>query len=196
MFGKKHYVVYVPRQGGRKPLCKVIAKNVDDLKNTVLKYLEENASDLDIQKCKYVVCVDNNGNEVKIKNPYHVVSEKENPGKEDVTGEVWKMMYQGLVTSLVTTLPELLTSLFAFNVDLFKKLLEKMGDNLVDRIIPKKDEKSWSDEVANVTSFISAILQLAREKDKVMSLGRDIGEMFKNLEVKNVGEGSGPVVEG
>lgn len=182
----KSYVLYIPRQGGRKPVKKVLARSMSDLKTTVEEYLEENRDDLDVQSCRYVICVSQNGEEVKIKNPYYVPPKKEKyDSVDDVMSDVWKTMYQGLLTSIITQLPEMISGLFAMNIDLFRGMLQKMGETF----LIGKSEKS---EIGEVVELIKGLVSLAKHKDEVLSLSKEIGKFLVNEGgLKNEGGGVG-----
>lgn len=179
----KSYVLYIPRQGGRKPVKKVLARSMSDLRETVESYLSENQDDLDVQSCKYVICVSENGEEVKIKNPYYIPPKKEKyDSVDDVMSDVWKTMYQGLLSSIITQLPEMISGLFSMNIDLFRSMLQKMGETFFIR-----NERS---EIGEVVELIKGLVSLAKHRNEVLSLSREIGK-FLMSEGEGEGEGEG-----
>ena len=184
IFGKK-YMVYLPRRGGRRFLFAIKAKDETDAKNKTLEKLEEYADDPSIKESKYLLTIDTkNDVEIKVDNPYYdetlVVKQRtKNPTFEDFMEATVADMVNNYTKAINEAFPKLTSGL----VTGVTKTLVEATDSLVKAKLGTQPDPTKP--IADVAQIILAIVELAKNKDKVKELlsmlkteGIDIKEMM------------------
>ncbi len=170
----KKYIVQIPRQGGSYMIGTVEAKDLEDAKDTAMELLETELRNPTVRRAKYYHLVDtDNGQRIKVKNPFYdpALAEKKkdkeiNP--KELEEYTYLQILDNLGKSMGKFIPQLFDTMIKANMDMITEMSKEM--------IKRQVQGNTYDNLYKIGFFISQLVELAKNKDKVIDLVKDLKE--------------------
>ena len=156
----------------------VEGKNLEDCQQTAVDALAEEANNPAVRSAKYYYLIDTkSGYRNKFKNPYYNKDEEtETKKKEDkplspkeIEEYTYLQALQSMSQSFGKVIPQLTNAIINANMEMIQSLSKEMIQNTI--------RANTYDNLAKIAQLIHAIVELAKNKDQVLSL---IDEMKKS----------------
>jgi len=137
LLGKREYIVYIPRRGGRKTLGKVQARDIGEAQEIVLRMVAD-MEDADLTKAKYIKIFDpKTMQEFDLENPkYEEPEEPKRRGRniEEVTVE-------DLEKVTILTFTEKLPTLVDKSIEISFRLTDRLVSKVMDIWFKQVEER-------------------------------------------------------
>jgi hypothetical protein len=128
LLGKREYIVYIPRRGGRKTLGKVQARDIGEAQEIVLRMVAD-MEDADLTKAKYIKIFDpKTMQEFDLENPkYEEPEEKPKRGRD-----VEEVTVEDLEKLTILTVTEKLPTIVDKSIEISFKLTDRLVSKVMD----------------------------------------------------------------
>jgi hypothetical protein len=137
ILGKREYIIYIPRRGGRKMLGKIVAKDVGEAQEMVLKMVAD-MEDADLTRAKYIKIFDpKTMQEFDIENPnYEEPEEKPKRGRD-----IEEVTVEDLEKLTILTVTEKLPTIVDKSIEISFKLTDKLVSKVMDMWFKQVEER-------------------------------------------------------
>jgi hypothetical protein len=137
ILGKREYIIYVPRRGGRKTLGKITAGDVGEAQEITLKMIAD-MEDADLTRAKYIKIFDpKTMQEFDVENPkYEEPEEKPKRGKD-----IEEVTVEDLEKVTILTITEKLPSIVDKSLDISFRITGKLVDKVMDMWLKQVEER-------------------------------------------------------
>jgi hypothetical protein len=137
ILGKREYIIYIPRRGGRKMLGKITARDVGEAQEMVLKMIAD-MEDADLTKAKYIKIFDpKTMQEFDVENPkYDEPEEKPKRGRD-----IEEVTVEDLEKVTILTVTEKLPTIVDKALEVSFKITGKITDKIIDMWLKQVEEK-------------------------------------------------------
>jgi len=137
IFGKREYIIYIPRRGGRKMLGKITARDIGEAQEMVLKMVAD-MEDADLTKAKYIKIFDpKTMQEFDVENPkYEEPEEKPKRGRD-----VEEVTVEDLEKLTILTVTEKLPTIVDKALEISFRITGKLTDKIMDMWLKQLEEK-------------------------------------------------------
>ena len=137
IFGKREYIIYIPRRGGRKMLGKITARDIGEAQEMVLKMVAD-MEDADLTKAKYIKIFDpKTMQEFDVENPKY--EEPEEPKKRG--RDVEEVTVEDLEKLTILTVTEKLPTIVDKALEISFRITGKLTDKIMDMWLKQLEEK-------------------------------------------------------
>jgi hypothetical protein len=128
LLGKREYIIYIPRRGGRKMLGKIMARDVGEAQEMVLKMVAE-MEDADLKRAKYIKIFDpKTMQEYDVENPNY--EEPEEPKRKG--RDVEEVTVEDLEKLTILTITEKLPTIVDKSIEISFRLTDKLVSKVMD----------------------------------------------------------------
>jgi len=137
LLGKREYIVYIPRRGGRKTLGKVQARDIGEAQEIVLRMVAD-MEDADLTKAKYIKIFDpKTMQEFDLENPkYEEPEEKPKRGRD-----IEEVTVEDLEKVTILTITEKLPTIVDKALEISFRITGKLTDKIMDMWLKQLEEK-------------------------------------------------------
>jgi len=137
ILGKREYIIYIPRRGGRKTLGKITARDIGEAQEIVLKMVAD-MEDADLTKAKYIKIFDpKTMQEFDVENPKY--EEPEEPKKKGK--DIEEVTVEDLEKVTILTITEKLPTIVDKALDISFRITGKLTDKIMDMWLKQIEEK-------------------------------------------------------
>jgi hypothetical protein len=137
IFGKREYIIYVPRRGGRKVLGKVTARDVNEAQEIVLRMIAD-MEDADLTKAKYIKIFDPRAmQEFDVENPKY--EEPEEPKKRG--RDIDEVTVEDLEKLTILTVTEKLPTIVDKSIEISFRLTDRLVNKVMDLWFKQVEER-------------------------------------------------------
>jgi hypothetical protein len=128
ILGKREYIVYIPRRGGRKMLGKIQARDIGEAQEIVLKMVAD-MEDADLTRAKYIKIFDpKTMQEFDIENPKY--EEPEEPKRKG--RDIEEVTVEDLEKLTILTVTEKLPTIVDKSIEISFRLTDKLVSKVMD----------------------------------------------------------------
>jgi len=137
LLGKREYIIYIPRRGGRKMLGKIQARDIGEAQEIVLRMVAD-MEDADLTKAKYIKIFDpKTMQEFDLENPkYEEPEEKPKRGRD-----IEEVTVEDLEKVTILTITEKLPTIVDKALEISFRITGKLTDKIMDMWLKQVEEK-------------------------------------------------------
>jgi hypothetical protein len=137
ILGKREYIIYIPRRGGRKMLGKITARDIGEAQEIVLKMIAD-MEDADLARAKYIKIFDpKTMQEFDVENPKY--EEPEEPKRKG--RDIEEVTVEDLEKVTILTVAEKLPTIVDKALDISFRITGKLTDKIMDMWLKQVEEK-------------------------------------------------------
>jgi len=137
LLGKREYIIYIPRRGGRKMLGKIQARDMGEAQEMVLKMVAD-MEDADLKKAKYIKIFDpKTMQEFDIENPVYFLSD----ASKKLAARNIAAVASDAEKLTILTVTEKLPTIVDKSIEISFKLTDKLVSKVMDLWFKQIEER-------------------------------------------------------